>query len=193
MARPKEFQRDDVLERAMQIFWSKGFECTSMQDLVDAMGINRGSLYDTFGGKRDLHIAAVERFCELEVPHMFADLDGPGPVKPAIRSLFAEIAEKATHGEDLRGCMISNTAAELCPDSGPTGEIVAAGLKRAEESLHKALVRARDQGEIKADSDPLKLARHFVCSLNGMRVVAKGINDPKILDDMIDGTLSILD
>ena len=193
MARPKEFQRDDVLDKAMQVFWSKGFECTSMQDLVDAMGINRGSLYDTFGDKHSLHVAALERFYETEVPNMFAGLDGSGPVKPAIQSLFTEIAQTAAQDDDIKGCMISNTAAELCPDKGPVGDIVAAGLKRAEECLHRALVRARDSGEISADRNPRKLARHFLCSLNGMRVVAKGIDDPKTLDDMIEGTLSVLD
>ena len=193
MARPKEFQRDEVLEKAMAVFWSKGYECTSVQDLVDAMGINRGSLYDTFGDKQSLHVTVLERFYETELPIMFASLDGPGPVKPAIRTLFSEIADKAVNGEDLKGCMISNTAAELCPDNGPVGDIAAAGLKRAEDKLCSALVRARDQGEISADSDPRKLARYFLCALNGMRVVAKAINDPKTLNDMIDGTLSALD
>ncbi len=193
MARPKEFQRDNVLDKAMQVFWSKGFECTSMQDLVNAMGINRGSLYDTFGDKQSLHVAVLERFYETELQPMFASLDGPGPVKPAIRTLFSEIADQSVNGEDLKGCMISNTAAELCPDDGPVGEIAAAGLKRAEDKLHEALSRARDQGEISADSDPLKLARTILCALNGMRVVAKAIDDRKTLDDMIDGTLSALD
>ena len=193
MARPKEFQRDNVLDKAMQVFWSKGFECTSMQDLVNAMGINRGSLYDTFGDKQSLHVAVLERFYETELQPMFASLDGPGPVKPAIRTLFSEIADQSVNGEDLKGCMISNTAAELCPDDGPVGEIAAAGLKRAEDKLHEALSRARDQGEISADSDPLKLARTILCALNGMRVVAKAIDDRKTLDDMIDGTLSTLD
>ena len=78
MARPKEFQRDEVLEKAMAVFWSKGYECTSVQDLVDAMGINRGSLYDTFGDKQSLHVTVLERFYETELPIMFASLDGPG-------------------------------------------------------------------------------------------------------------------
>ncbi len=78
MARPKEFNHDEVLEKAMQVFWAKGYECTSMQNLVDAMGINRGSLYATFGDKHSLHLATLDRYYRYQINGMLAPLSGSG-------------------------------------------------------------------------------------------------------------------
>ena len=83
MARPREYDRDEVLEKAMRVFWAKGYACTSVQDLVTAMGINRGSLYAEFGDKEGLHFAALGRFFDNEIAPQFAALDGPGSLRRA--------------------------------------------------------------------------------------------------------------
>ena len=190
MGRPREFDRDEVLEKAMRAFWSKGYERTSIQDLVDATGIQRGSLYAEFVDKRAMHLAALERFYHNEMGPMFAVLDRPGSVKTNLRKLFMSAAEGEKRG---RGCMMSNSAVELCPDGGDVGTMVAAGLRRAETTVHRALLRARDEGELGQRHDLRALARYLVSSLNGLRVMAKAIDDPKAIRDIVGTTLSVLD
>ena len=189
MARPREYDRDEVLEKAMHVFWAKGYECASVQDLVAAMGINRGSLYAEFGDKEGLHVAALERFYDNEITPQFATLDGPGPLRERLRALLMS----AVAGGRVRGCMISNSAVELCPDEGDVGSLVGAGLRRAESTVHRALMRAREDGEIGAGRDVRALARYLVSSLNGLRVISRAIDDPKTVRDIVDTTLSAID
>ena len=193
MSRHKEFAREDVLEKAMQVFWSQGYECTSVQDLVDAMGINRGSIYATFGDKHGLHVAALDRFYSQEIGPMLAPLERPGSVRAALREIFMTIVDRAALQRDRRGWMISNAAVELCPGDADVGEIVAKGLKRVEGTLHQALVRAKEAGELRPHHEPRALARYLVNSLNGLGVVTKAISDPETLRDIVDVTLSVLD
>lgn len=189
MARPREYDRDEVLEKAMRVFWSKGYECTSMQDLVAAMGINRGSLYAEFGDKEGLHLAALERFYHNEIAPQFAVLDRPGSLDANLRDLFNSIAESERQG---LGCMISHSAVELCPDDAEVGLMVSAGLRRAEDTVHRALIRARDEGELGADRDLRALARYLLSSVNGVRVMARAIDDPKTVRDIVETTLSAI-
>ena len=188
MARPREFDRDEVLEKAMRVFWSKGYECTSMQDLVTAMGVNRGSLYAEFGDKERLHLAALERFYDNEITPQFVVLDRPRPLKENLRDLFLAVAESERHGA---GCMISHAAVELCPDDAEVGSMVGAGLRRAEATAHRALIRARDNGELGAESNLRALARYLISSVNGVRVIARAIDDPKTVRDIVETTLSV--
>ena len=188
MARPREYDRDEVLEKAMRVFWAKGYECASMQDLVAAMGINRGSLYAEFGDKEGLHLAALERFYDNEIAPQFAVLDRPGPLQANLRDLFMSVAESERNG---LGCMMSHAAVELCPDDAGVSSMVGAGLRRAEASLHRALIRARDAGELGADRDLRALARYLLSSVNGVRVMARATDDPKTMRDIVETTLSI--
>lgn len=192
MGRPKEYDREEVLDCAMQVFWSKGYECTSMQDLVDAMGINRGSIYAEFGDKRSLHLAALDLFYKKEICSMLSPVDQPGSRKAAIRAMFEAIIENALSG-DCRGCMIYNTAVELCPNDAEVTEKVAAGLKKAEDTIYDVLVDARAKGEIADNRNPRSLARFLTNSLNGLRVMSMVSRDRQSLQDVVDQTLSILD
>src|SRR5256714_15658440 len=104
MARPKEFDRDEALQKAMEVFWSRGYEAASINDLVKHMGINRQSLYDTFGDKHALYLQALDRYREVEGRKMFELLEQPGSVKKSLRQLFEGTVEKALCDEQRRGC-----------------------------------------------------------------------------------------
>src|SRR6201986_4998640 len=95
MARHKEFARDEALHRAMEVFWSRGYEAASMGELVKHMGINRQSLYDTFGDKHTLYLAALDRYREVEGRKLFELLERPGSVKRALRHLFEGVVERS--------------------------------------------------------------------------------------------------
>lgn len=193
MGRPKEYDREAVLEKAMYVFWDKGYECASMQELVDAMGINRGSIYAEFGDKRGLHLAALDLFYKKEIRRMLAPIDEPGPRLVAIRRIFEDIVEAASNRGDCRGCMIYNTAVELCPTDDEVTAKVAAGLKRAEDTFFEALVDAKSTGELREDRDARALARYLTNSVNGLRVIGMVMSDRDALQDVIDQTLSIFD
>ncbi|NQV55278.1 MAG: TetR/AcrR family transcriptional regulator [Rhodospirillales bacterium] len=193
MARPKEFDEEIVLQKAMMVFWEKGYESTTMQDLVDAMGINRGSLYATFGDKRALYLRALDHFAENQMSAVLAPLSAVGSKRAAIRRIFVEAANSVTSGGDKRGCMMYNAAIEICPGDRDVSARIANGLKRIEFSFHQALLEAWSKGEISKDKDPLALARTLANSLNGLRVMGRIYDDKSMLDDIVNTSLTVLE
>lgn len=193
MARPKEFDRDDVLDRAMEVFWSKGYERTSITNLVEAMGINRGSLYDTFGGKDALYRAALDRYSERVAAKAIARLrsDAASPIE-LIRGYFAEVVRVAVDTGNRRGCFISNTVAEFADRSGDIADAARRGIKRMEETFTRVVERGQTAGEITTRHDARQLARLLVASLNGLRLIAKANGDRQVLEDIVAATMAAL-
>src|SRR4051794_15823962 len=113
MSRHKEFNREQALHKAMEAFWSRGYEATSIEDLVKHMGINRQSLYDTFGDKHALYLQALERYREVESRKLFELLERRSPVKLVLRQLFTGVVERSLSGAERRGCFMSNAMSEL--------------------------------------------------------------------------------
>ncbi len=192
MARPRKFDRDTVLAKAMDVFWAKGYESTSMEDLVAAMGINRGSLYAAFGDKRRLHLASLEHFHANEITRMLAPLFAAGPKLPAIRRVFEQVAECGGVDGERHGCLIYNTAIELGSKDPEVKSRVAAGLKQVEEGFFQALDQARGAGELGAGRDPRALARHLTNALNGLRVMCLVFDDHEMRNDIVETSLSSL-
>ena len=193
MGRHRKFQTAHVLEKAMLVFWTKGYECASMRDLGVAMGINPSSIYLTFGDKRGLYLAVLDYFYDNEITKMLAPLEGSGSHKQAIREVFLAVAEEAALDGECRGCMMYNTAVELCPQDHEVTAKVAAGLKRTEDAFFSGVVEAQAQGEIPSDYDPRNLARFLSSSLSGLGVMGRVFQDPGTLRDIVDTSLSILD
>jgi AcrR family transcriptional regulator len=118
MAGVKQFDRKDVLESALAVFWSRGYEASSIQDLVDATEVNRGSLYGTFGDKEGLFLAVIDYYLETVATPMMAELSNPDP-RAAIEGMFAALIRRNSDPKFPRGCLITNTSLE-CPISGDT-------------------------------------------------------------------------
>lgn len=192
MARTKEFDPDTVLERALDLFWRRGYEATLMADLVEHLGIGRASLYATFGGKHDLFLKALERYVQTRDPNLVELLSQPGPALPAVRALVELYTEDAIGDRDRRGCMIVNAAAGLLPDDQPVARFVEASWTGLETALTSALIRARAQGEISAEADPRALARFLLVFLQGLRVMGKGQGGPARLRDAAAQALTLL-
>ncbi|WP_217554129.1 TetR/AcrR family transcriptional regulator [Streptomyces sp. GbtcB6] len=194
MARTKEFDPDAALLSAMELFWRRGYEATSMADLVEHLGIGRASLYATFGSKHDLYLKALDRYRQDRLPPLLRALTRPGPVLPAVRALVRQYAgESAADDLRLRGCLVTNTAAELAPHDPAAARIVERDWDRVETVLHTALDRARAQGELPADRDPLALARTLLVLLQGLRLVGKASTDPARVRDAAEQALRLLD
>jgi TetR/AcrR family transcriptional repressor of nem operon len=192
MARHKEFDRDEALHRAMEVFWSRGYEAASVGDLVKHMGINRQSLYDTFGDKHSLYLQALDRYREVEGGKMFELLESPGSVKRALRRLFEGIVECSLGGE-RRGCFVGNAMSELAGRCRETAEKTCGNMAAAEEALYRALVRGKREGEIKGGRDLRAVARFLYSSLQGLQLMSKATRDRKTLEDVVRVTLSVLD
>lgn len=192
MARHKEFDRDEALHRAMEVFWSRGFEAASVGDLVKHMGINRQSLYDTFGDKHSLYLQALDRYREVEGRKMFELLERPGSVKRALRQLFERVVETSLGGE-RRGCFVGNATSELAGRCRATAEKACGNLAAAEEALYRALLRGKREGEIGGGRDLRAVARFLYSSLQGLQLMSKATSDRKTLEDVVRVTLSVLD
>jgi len=193
MARHKEFDRDEVLQRAMEVFWARGYESTSMQDLVEHMGINRQSLYDTFGDKHSLFLQALDRYEDVETRKILELMAKPGSVKKAFRRLFSAVIERPCANEQPRGCLMNNSMSELATRCQATAAKTVRHMRTIEEAFYRALLRGKKDGELKNNRDPRAVARFLYISLQGLVLTAKATPDRKALKDVVKVTLSLLD
>ncbi|MEN3362414.1 MAG: TetR/AcrR family transcriptional regulator, transcriptional repressor for nem operon [Mycobacteriales bacterium] len=192
MGRAKEFDPEVALRDALRLFWERGYEATSMADIVERLGVARASIYATFGGKRQLYLTALDRYGELSDPAVLAGLSQPGPAVPAVRALVTRYAAEAAGDEGRRGCFIVNTAVELAPHDAAAARRVQASWDRLETALTGALIRARAQGELAEGRDPRALARCLLVFLQGLRVMGKAATEPDRLRDAADQALMLL-
>ncbi len=193
MARPREFDADAALERAMQAFWAKGYKATSFDDLCTATGLSRSSLYAAFGGKRALLHRSLDRYQEQGTLRIAAALARPGPVREAIAGFANDLIEGIVQGPGRRGCFIGNCAAELARGDRSTAARVRRSLERVEGLFREALARGQSRGEIAASADTGSLARYLVASIQGLRLVGKVNPDRAALQGIAAVMLRCLD
>lgn len=193
MARTKEFDPDAALRSALDLFWERGYEATSMADLVEHLGIGRASIYATFGNKRDLYLKALDRYGELRCAPLTRELSEPGRALPAVRAVVRRFAaEAADEACRARGCLVTNTAAELAPHDSDAARRVELNWTQLETLLHSALLRAQAQGELPQERDARALARMLLVLLQGVRVVGKASSDPARVRDAAEQALALL-
>lgn len=193
MARQKEFDPEEVLHRAMELFWARGYEGTSIQDLVKYMGINRQSIYDTFGGKHSLFLQALDRYREIQSRKVFEVLDRPGSVKRNLRLLFREVVDTALSEEGRPDCFVGNAMSELAGRCKETAARTCNSVGSAERTFQRALQRGKEQGELPAIRNTHAVARFLHSSLQWLLLLAKATRDRRLLNDVVRVTLSVLD
>ncbi len=173
MARPREFDVDTALERALDVLWSKGYEATSLDDLCEATDLSRSSLYATFGSKQKLLLRSVERYVERRTPNIAAILARPLPIRDAFAALLEEFIDQIVAGPGRRGCFLGNCAAELPRSDRVALAQVRQGLKCTQAIFRDALARAKTRGELPADADVDALAGFLTAAIQGLRLVGK--------------------
>ncbi len=193
MARPRTCEREEVVEKALSVFWRQGYQATSVQDLVEATGLNRGSLYDTFGDKHGLFLEAVEHYRSHVSARRLAKLEEPGPAREKIATYFKEVIEFSVGEGRLLGCLMTNSAIELAPHDRDTRLAVAANMAAMEATFRRVLTRARKEGEIAAGKSPADLARFLTATANGLRVMAKVAPERAALRSVVRIALESLD
>lgn len=192
MPRHKEFDPDEALGKAMHVFWRKGYEGTSIQDLVEAMGINRFSLYATFGDKHALYLAAVERYRRTVVEERLRQLEQSPDGLAAIRRYFAGVVDFLFGQEHARGCFCTNAAIEMATHDRATAALVAAHQKRMNTAFHQVLLRASQRGEIQKHQDLSELAVFLTSVTQGLAVVGKASLDRAAMQSVVRVALSCL-
>ncbi|MBI4902109.1 MAG: TetR/AcrR family transcriptional regulator [Acidobacteria bacterium] len=190
MGRTKEFDVEQALDAALCVFWRKGYEAASIQDLVEATGVNRASLYATFGHKRNLFLRTLDRFAagSGNVEHATA---GIAPGLARVRAVLELAADQTAH--DVRGCLIVNAIVERGaqdPDMQTLGEAARTQLERF---FAGCLAEAERQGEIAARRDLLTLARFLTNTLFGLRVTAKTRPGPEVVQAIVDTVLQTVE
>lgn len=193
MPRPKEFNPDEAIEKAMQVFWHKGYEATSMEDLLTAMDLNRGSLYDTFGDKRTLFLKVMDRYCTTFVGPKFSLLDQPGPALPTLRRFVGDMIDGGLADPQRRGCLIANTVMELSPHEKEIASTLRQVLRLVEDTFFNVLARAKQQGELKDDKDPRALARFLATMMQGTIVMIKAGASADVVKQTAETALSIVE
>lgn len=194
MPRTKQFDEDQVLIRAMHLFWQKGYHDTSIQDLVEHLGINRASMYHTFGDKQRLFMRALERYRAIGLEWRWNILKEhqQSPVQ-ALKELFLAAAGHLAGDPQCRGCFLVNSAAELLPAEGSIREY----LDRTEQEelciYSDCLERAIQLGELPPETDVPHTAAYLAGLYHGLTVVSKFRKDPEELKGMVRLGLSTLD
>lgn len=193
MARIREFDADAATEAAMVAFREHGFDGTSIQDLVDATGVGRGSLYAAFGSKEGLYLAAVDRYRERYAVPLVALLHCGGPVHDLIRQVMVDIVDEIVRDGNRLACLVVSAATERVRHDDQVGERVLALTGSLEDALTDVIAEAQARGEIPVNRDPRDQARFLVMTMQGIRVMGAIDPDRAHLMASVDVALSCLD
>jgi len=191
VARPRQFDPDQVLDRSMHEFWERGYRDTSVDDLVQVTGVRPGSLYNAFpGGKRDLFLKTLHRYSNLVVPEKLGALERPGAGLPELRAYFDGLVRDLTTPEGRMGCLMVNSAVELAAEDSEVGELVRGHMARLERNAERALRNAKRRGEIPARVNPRAKATQLMATGMGMMVVGKTDPGRKVLETIVNGAFA---
>ena len=193
MARPREFDPEQALDRALNVFWAKGFEATSLDNLCEATGLGRSSLYAAFGDKRSLYMRALDLYENGAIERINAAVGGVQSPRAGIAAFVERIIEDVVAGPGRRGCFIGNCAAELARTDRKTAARVGESLARVQATFRVALENARQTGEIARNADVDALARFLTAGIQGLRLVGKANPDRAALQAIARVMLSCLD
>lgn len=171
MGRPREFDVDEALQAAMELFWRKGYEGTSLSDLTEGMGITRPSLYGTFGNKEELFRKALERY-EQGYMGFFRDAMQEKTAREVVEKMMNGYVEALTASCNPGGCMGINAALACSEAAAEVQKAVIEKRRFGEKTLCERFEKARDDGDLAADVDPADLARYVMTVSQGMAVQA---------------------
>jgi len=193
MPRVKLFDEEKVLERAMNLFWKKGYHATSIQDLVNNLGINRASLYDTYGGKKSLFKKSFSLYRANNINGVKKYLDSHVNIKIGFRNLFKMATQQSHSDKDNKGCFVVNSTIEFIPNEKEFSSLIKENKKQFEEIFLKYLLLGVERNQISDDKNLKAIATLLFTFYNGLQVVTKVDFDKAVFSNSIDSLLSILD
>jgi TetR/AcrR family transcriptional repressor of nem operon len=192
MARAKLFSEEEILDKAMRLFWEKGYNATSAQDLVDGLGISRSSLYDTYGDKHSLFVAALKRYRKERIDPVLDGIDTATDLEQYIQNIFEAIIEEALNDECSKGCFMINSTVEMAPVDSEIASIANTILHDTEAALTKAIRKGQQEGIFTTKCAAHSLANFLINVINGLRVTVKFDTNKKMYDDIVTISLGVL-
>jgi TetR/AcrR family transcriptional repressor of nem operon len=192
MARLREFDTDVAVQQVMEVFWRQGFEATSVEDLVAATGIGRGSLYAAFGSKHGLYERALQHYVRQTTDEIRQALMRRTGIRQALRELLLGRVDNALADPGRPGCLLVTAITERLPHDPATRRIASDALTALQESVSAALHVARSLGELPPDTDVAALAAFLVIMIQGLRVVGAAHTDRAALEKAIDVALQAI-
>lgn len=193
MARTKEFNEDHALDKAIEIFWHKGYNGTSAQDLVTHLGLSRSSLYDTFGDKQKLFAMALKRYQTQGQDTVKKVLEESEDIKEALTKIFKQAVKESLEDRITKGCFMVNSSVELAMHDEEIAKIVNDNRKIIEDIFLKAVKKGQEAGQISTQLDARTLSRFIFNNYSGIRVLARaGETDKKVYDDILKALFSLI-
>ena len=178
MPSPKGYKREEVLDRAIELFRRQGFSATSTAELVEALGMNRKSMYAEFGSKQELFEAALDRYSEINLSRVLAPIEAPDANAQSIRNAFLGYASASETKFWGLGCLMANTAVERAALDPGCAKYVDAYLDRLTKGFRNALENALGDGDVNEEADLDDLAAHFVNSVVGISALLRAKATP---------------
>jgi TetR/AcrR family transcriptional regulator, transcriptional repressor for nem operon len=192
MARPREFDEETVLDAAMRCFWDRGYQATSVRDLVDKTGITGASLYNAFGDKRALYRKALDRYVDDSIADRLRRCVELAP-REAIGTFLAEILKRSLADREHKGCLLVNAAVEVAPHDPEFQEAIADVLIRIERFFLKCVKAGQMDGTISRSLPAEQLARHLLGVLMGIRVLARVRPERALMEGIASAALTLLE
>ena len=193
MARLKAFDEQRAIDAAVDCFWARGYEATSVRDLADSMGIGGASLYNAYGDKRALFTRSLERYASRSMRERIARLEARHRPKEAIRAFLAEIIDRSLKDPDRRGCLLVNSALDVAPHDAKIGRVVAGYLDELRAFFRRNLEAARQAGRVPGSLDPDEVSGHLLAVVLGIRVLARTGAKRRLLEGVARPALNLLD
>jgi TetR/AcrR family transcriptional repressor of nem operon len=193
VARPREFDYQDVLREAGDAFWAKGYQATSIQDIAAATGVKPGSLYKAFGDKRSLFLKCVEHYMKaLSYKTMLLE-DFETPIRQSLRKLFDAIIDSCAEESRMSGCMVTNTAFELASIAPDIADELKRHLGQMERVVRYRIMWAQETGEIGQAHDADSLTAYYITIIQGLLVSSRVSKDRAAMERACRLALGLLD
>lgn len=190
MARLREFDPDQALDKAMKVFWQKGYTNTSIEDLVSATGVNRYGLYGEFENKHGLFLAALDHYQNAVLGTLFGMVERPEASLTDIRAYFAKLVEISSSESGKLGCLMANSASEVAPHDKRAANKVEKYRVRLQLGFRSALANAKVAGELPAEFDVEPMADFLTGVMQGLSVMARSNAKPKMMANVVKIALS---
>lgn len=191
--RPREFEADEAVDRAIDVFRQRGYSATSVSDLMAATGLARGSVYKAFKDKKSLFLAAYDRYAARGTGQLDAILRAEGSGKARLRRVLESYAAAASGDQGRLGCLVVATAVESSSLEPEIADKVAVSLDRVERVLRELVRQGVADGSLRADVDAKRTATTLLCLLQGLRVVGKSAGHRRKLRGLVDSAMKIVD
>ena len=192
MARKKNFVEADVLEKALGLFWERGYNATSVQDLVEHLGINRASIYDTWGDKHGLYLETLKHYRQHTSNYLLGKLRSEQSAKEIVKDFLYDVVNDSVHDDMRKGCFMANSATEMANCDSTVYRMFTDNRIKMEGVLNELIKEGQERGEFATKFDSQAYARFIFNTASGLRTPAKGTIAEKELNEVVDVALSAL-